>query len=90
MKGMFIKVEGSVQGVGFRFFTQTIAVKYGISGWVRNTSDGSVEMEAVGNEEQLQAFIHEVKQGPPFSKVTKVNIEELQTLSHYSSFKIAY
>lgn len=90
MKAVAMTVEGIVQGVGFRFFVQTVAARYEIMGWVRNNSDGSVAIEAVGSEDRLEAFIHKVKQGPPFSQVTKVRIEELQTLPHYSAFKISY
>lgn len=90
MKAVAITVEGIVQGVGFRFFVQTVAARYEIMGWVRNTSDGSVAIEAVGSEDRLEAFIHKVKQGPPFSQVTKIHIEELQTLPRYSAFKISY
>ena len=51
-----IRVYGIVQGVGFRFTTQMLANKYGIGGWVANLPDGSVEMEATGTKDELDAF----------------------------------
>lgn len=90
MKAVAILVEGQVQGVGFRYFVQTAAAKHQITGWVRNTSNGNVEIEATGIEAHLNTFIKEVQQGPPFSHVTFVQVDELQTLPHYDKFQIKY
>jgi acylphosphatase len=51
-----IRVQGVVQGVGFRYTTQMLARRYGVCGWVANTPDGSVQMEATGTTEALDAF----------------------------------
>jgi acylphosphatase len=51
-----IRVQGVVQGVGFRFTAQMLAHMHGVGGWVANRVDGSVEIEATGTVPQLQAF----------------------------------
>ena len=52
---------GEVQGVGFRWNTKQIALKYSISGWTENLYDGSVEMEAEGTPEDIDCLIQELK-----------------------------
>ncbi len=56
--------EGHVQGVGYRWFVQKIATKLGITGYVRNLPDGTVELEAEGDTESLNTLIREMKKGP--------------------------
>lgn len=56
--------EGRVQGVGYRWFVQKAATKLGIKGYVRNLPDGTVELEAEGDSESLDALIVELKKGP--------------------------
>ena len=51
-----IVVTGLVQGVGFRYFTVTQARRLGVQGWVRNCRDGSVELEAQGSSDAVQAL----------------------------------
>jgi len=53
--------KGKVQGVGFRFTTQSLAYKYNVVGWVRNNPDGSVELVAEQEEEILEKFIEDIK-----------------------------
>ena len=56
-----IKFYGSVQGVSFRYTSSTIAKKLGLTGWVRNEYDGSVEMEAQGTSELINKLIDTMK-----------------------------
>ncbi|GAE91433.1 acylphosphate phosphohydrolase [Gracilibacillus boraciitolerans JCM 21714] len=56
MRHIHIVVAGRVQGVGFRAFTQQVAVENDIVGWVRNHKNGSVEIEAAGNDLQIDQF----------------------------------
>ena len=67
-----ILVAGRVQGVGFRFATKERALLLGLTGWVRNTSDGSVEILASGSTAALNSFEAWLWQGPPASRVTQV------------------
>ena len=48
---------GEVQGVGFRFTARSLAHQYGVTGWVKNLYDGSVEMEAEGTPRDIDALI---------------------------------
>ena len=71
-----VVVQGLVQGVFFRDSTRREALSYGVSGWVRNRADGSVEAVFEGNEDavhQLLAFCH---RGPRAAAVEKVEISE--------------
>lgn len=65
-------VSGHVQGVFFRACTQEEARRLGLTGWVRNTPDGAVELLACGDAEQLHQLNVWLWKGPPSAKVTKV------------------
>ncbi len=69
-------VRGRVQGVGFRYFTQRTAQRQGISGWVRNTPGGDVEIEAEGEREAMLGFEVQVRIGPPGARVDEVDVDE--------------
>ena len=71
-----IRVAGRVQGVGFRFETKRMARVYGLKGFVKNLPDGSVLIEAEGEEEQLRNFILWCKKGPAHARVDEVFTEE--------------
>ena len=68
-------VEGRVQGVGFRFFVVRNAEALGIVGWVRNTSQGHVEVWAEGQKAVLQNLLTILHKGPPSACVTSVDVE---------------
>jgi acylphosphatase len=85
-----IVVTGKVQGVGYRYFTQMKAVQFGITGWVKNRSDGAVEMVTTGPKENLDLFIEEIRRGNPFSTVDQIEISEISTGEKYQSFTIKY
>ena len=57
------KFHGRVQGVGFRYRAEKSASIYGINGWIRNNNDGSVDMEAQGNKENIEKMIELIKRG---------------------------
>lgn len=71
------RVEGRVQGVGFRYFTQGQARRLGLSGWVRNTEDGCVEALAAGELAALDTFAQALRQGPRMSQVTHLHVAEV-------------
>lgn len=62
-------VRGRVQGVGFRYFARQRAELHGVSGFVRNLPDGSVELHAEGPAEALGEFEADVRRGPSFGRV---------------------
>jgi len=76
-KTVRITVAGRVQGVGFRWFTQAEAERLGLSGWVRNRRDGSVEAEVVGPPERIDEFAGRLAVGPSSSNVTDVSVQPL-------------
>src|SRR5258706_5294632 len=62
-------VSGQVQGVSFRAFTYESATDLKLKGWVRNLTDGRVEIVAEGGEKAVAQFLEKVKKGPPASRV---------------------
>ena len=70
-------ISGRVQGVGFRYFTQRVAARHGISGWVRNTPDGRVEIEAEGDDHAMRQFESSVSMGPAGAHVDHVGTTEI-------------
>lgn len=66
------RVIGRVQGVGFRFFTELLAGEIGLTGYVMNRSDGSVEVVAEGDRETLEHLLRELRRGPSAARVEKV------------------
>ena len=82
-------VYGRVQGVGFRYFTWKEAERIGIKGTVRNCVDGSVEIVAEGNDEQLQDFYNWLKVGPRTASVKRV-LEDYIENKRYSVFSIIH
>jgi len=83
-----LTVEGRVQGVGFRAFTQKIAVTYNITGWVRNRWNGTVEVVAEGKHIDLNKFIQAIQRGPFPGTTRKVIVVWNGTLSNFPSFRI--
>jgi acylphosphatase len=83
-------VSGVVQGVGFRWSAFDKANSLGLSGWVRNTSDGRVELAAEGRPEALEEFTRWLRAGPPGSRVDRVDSEAIPPTGTYRSFRIAH
>ncbi|HWR36149.1 MAG TPA: acylphosphatase [Clostridia bacterium] len=81
-------VSGRVQGVGFRWYVEREARILGLSGWVRNKQDGSVEVLAAGTREQLGALYDKLKQGPRAARVDDVEVEEAAPLNDLTTFRI--
>jgi acylphosphatase len=68
-----LRVEGRVQGVGFRWWTVGEARRLGLSGWARNRSDGSVEILAIGEAAAVGALEAACAEGPPSARVAGVH-----------------
>lgn len=69
------RVEGRVQGVGYRMFVRERAVALGLSGWVRNLPSGAVDLEAEGPRAVLERLLRDLQSGPPASRVLHVDAE---------------
>lgn len=82
LKEVYIKIEGRVQGVGYRRWAVSTANKIGnISGWVRNDDDGSVEVLMSGDEDCVNRFVALCYKGPIFARVD--NIKFLSGVTNY-------
>ena len=81
-------VRGRVQGVGFRWFVEREAHLLGIAGWVRNNSDGSVEVFAQGTRDQLSGLHSRLREGPRAARVDDVQVSPAQPVDGKSSFRI--
>jgi acylphosphatase len=88
VKNYQIQVLGIVQGVWFRKYTMEAAKEFHLSGFVENRSDGSVYVEAEGEELNLRSFLDWLQKGSPLSRVEKVNWKE-GSVKPYSKFSIS-
>jgi acylphosphatase len=71
-----LRIIGRVQGVGFRFYMQRKARELGVTGWVHNCRDGSVEAMVQGSPESVDAMIAWARRGPPSAMVTGVQVTD--------------
>ena len=79
-------ISGRVQRIGFRAFVYDHAVHEGITGYVRNLPDGSVEVMAEGEAEAMQRFERAIRQGPPGARVNDVEVDELSPTRRGGTF----
>ncbi len=89
-KRMHVLIEGRVQGVFFRAHTRDEAVKLGLSGWVRNRPDGTVEVLVEGEKSGVQKMMQWFRQGSPNSVVKKVHATEETPVGDADTFEIHY
>ena len=85
-----LEIRGRVQGVFYRAETVDHAVAMDLRGWVRNRRDGSVEVVAEGEKEELDQFIAWCRQGPPLARVSEVEVEWLPATGEFHEFGVAY
>ncbi|OTN77009.1 hypothetical protein A5886_002089 [Enterococcus sp. 8G7_MSG3316] len=91
MKKVRITVNGRVQGVGFRYTTKMLADQLGITGTVKNESDGTVTIEAIGEPQVMAQFIEGVKGSPsPVGKVNDTTINEDPSIETRDTFDVVY
>lgn len=89
MRTVRVKVFGRVQGVGFRYYAVHTARSLGITGYVRNETDGSVEAIATGDFSAVDTFIRKIVRGPVYANVTGSVVEEIP-LQHFGDFEARY
>jgi acylphosphatase len=73
-----LRIHGRVQGVFYRAWSAEQARALGLRGWVRNRSDGSVEMLVAGEAEAVRRLIELCRAGPPSARVERIDVEEAQ------------
>ena len=83
-------ISGRVQGVWFRASTKSKAEQFGITGWVRNTSDGNVEAVFEGDEKIIEEILEWCNHGPPLAKVDNVEIKKQSSSNDFDQFFIRY
>ena len=74
-KRLHARVNGRVQGVGFRYYTESHALDLNLHGWVRNVDDGSVELVAEGPASALDNLVERLREGPALSRVDEVLLD---------------
>lgn len=82
------RITGRVQGVGFRNFTQMRARQLGVTGWVRNEKDGSVQLEAEGPRGALEDLLEAVHDGPRMARVEDVDADWGDAEDEFDVFRI--
>ena len=83
-----IVVKGNVQGVGYRYFCYNRASSLNIKGYAKNLYDGSVEVIASGDKNNIEVFIGHLHQGPMMSQVRSVDITDIEEKIEYSGFRM--
>lgn len=84
------RVEGRVQGVGFRYFVAEHAERLGLTGWVRNNWDRSVEVVAEGDRPLLENLLSCLREGPRFARVDRVHADWQPYQGEFPDFRITH
>jgi acylphosphatase len=81
-------VRGRVQGVGFRYFVISHAMRLGLTGWVSNEQDGSIRCVAEGSRPDLESLLEALREGPTSAIVEYVSEDWLPYTGHWGCFEI--
>lgn len=81
-------ITGRVQGVFYRAYVHRVASSLKLTGWVRNTNDGTVEVLAEGTRPLLEELLDKLRQGPPLAKVDGIKTEWRRATGEYTAFDI--
>lgn len=90
MARLHLHIHGLVQGVFFRASTEDFARGLCLTGWVRNTHDGGVEVIAEGEKTMLEKLLAWCRKGPPGARVTKVDFEWQAFRGEFTDFRTTY
>jgi len=90
MKRYHLYVSGIVQGVGFRWYSQKIGRKIGVYGWVKNLPDGRVEIVVEGEDEKVERFIKELKEGYLGENIRDIEKIEEEYKGEFKGFEIRF
>jgi acylphosphatase len=87
MPTVHLVISGKVQGVFFRASAKDVADEIGLTGWVKNTKEGDVEIKANGSDDQLQKFMEWCKIGPRRAVVTNLQVKNIDE-ENFKSFEV--
>ena len=90
MRRVNIRITGDVQAVGFRYTAIEVARDLGLTGWVKNNPDDSVQIVAEGEKESLENLITWTKQGPSVARVERIETIWEKASGEFSSFEARY
>src|SRR2546428_12145151 len=85
-----IRIHGKVQGVGYRFFATRVARRLGLKGSIQNTRDGSVEAIVEGEKKAIDEWIEELKEGPRYAEVTRIDQETKDFTGRLGDFDVKF
>ena len=80
--------EGHVQGVGFRYATKREAMGFDVCGWVRNLPDGRVEMQVMGDDDEVEDFLVAVREGQLSGNIHSAEVHDAPPLENITGFSI--
>ena len=81
---------GRVQGVGFRYTAESVALTLGLAGWVRNLPDGRVEAVAEGVEKELKSFVGQIAAGPMRVHIRQTTVDWESATGEFDGFRIKF
>ena len=89
-KRIHVYFSGVVQGVGFRFTAERLALDLGLSGWAKNLFDGRVEVVSEGDESDLTDFLNKMKNGPLKRYITRTDVTWQEATGEFTEFTISF
>jgi len=84
------RIQGRVQGVGFRYFAVRSALRLGVAGWALNRADGSVEVLAQGEHTSLEELARLLEEGPAASRVDNVQSSDAPVDPSLAEFRVRH
>jgi acylphosphatase len=85
-----IRIHGKVQGVGYRFFATRVARRLGLKGSIHNQRDGTVEAIVEGEKKAIDEWIEELKEGPRYAEVTRIDQETKDFTGRLGDFDVKF
>ena len=85
-----IRIHGKVQGVGYRFFATRVARRLGLKGTIQNNRDGTVDAVVEGERNVINDWIEELKEGPRYAEVTKIDQETKDFTGRLGDFDVKF
>ncbi len=85
-----IRIHGKVQGVGYRFYATRVARRLGLKGWIQNLRDSSVEAMVEGEPEKIDEWITEIKEGPRYAEVVRIDQERREGVGPLPDFDVKF